>query len=157
MQTVPGLPSVGRRLLTDHEALDVLFDVLLNDIHGGDSRVCQTSWGRFEQALLNHIDAEEVDLLPSFDRVDPAETAALRQEHAALRHLLAEMGVRIELHAVTEENAKRLIVALRTHAAREEALLYKWADKLPPDLAGSLLKRLSTQRSAQSIKGGSSK
>jgi hemerythrin superfamily protein len=142
MQPVRELPSLRRRLVADHRALDTLFDALLNDIHGGDSRVCQASWGRFEQALLSHIDAEEVFLLPSFEQVDPRETAALRQEHATLRHLLADMGVRLELHAVKEEHVKRLVVALRTHAAREEALLYRWADKLDPELAASLLKKL---------------
>jgi hemerythrin superfamily protein len=145
MQPIRALPSVGPRLVADHRALDKLFDALLNDIHGGDSGVCQARWGRFEQALLNHIDAEEVFLLPSFERVDSAETAGIRQEHATLRHLLADMGVRLELHAVKEENVKRLVVALRTHAAREEALLYKWADQLGPELAGSLLQKLSAQ------------
>ena len=144
MQTVPEIPSPRRRLVADHRALDALFETLLDDIHGGDSRVCQASWGRFERALLNHIDAEEVFLLPSFDRVDPVETAALRQEHATLRHLLADMGVRLELHAVKEENVKRLVVAIRTHAAREEGLLYKWVDQLDPEVAGSLMKKLST-------------
>jgi hypothetical protein len=145
MQTVHALPNVGQHLLADHRALDKLFDALLKDIREGDPRVCQESWGRFERALLDHIDAEEVFLLPSFERIDAAETAALRQEHATLRHLLADMGVRLELHALKEENVKRLVVALRTHAAREDALLYKWANKLHAALAEPLLKKLSSQ------------
>jgi hemerythrin superfamily protein len=146
MQSLQKLPSVGRGLIADHRTLDTLFDALLEDIHEGDPRVCQASWGRFERALLDHIDAEEVFVLPSFDRADPKDATGLRQEHATLRHLLAEMGVRLELHAVKEENVKRLVVALRTHAAREEALLYKWADKLDPALAGPLLKKLSAKQ-----------
>jgi hypothetical protein len=73
----------------------------------------------------------------------PRRRAGLRQEHATIRHLLADMGVRLEIHAVKEENVKRLIVALHTHAAREGTLLYKWADKLEPGLAESLLNKLS--------------
>jgi hemerythrin superfamily protein len=136
-------------LITDHRALDTIFNVLLEDIHGGNPRVYQLTWGRFEKALLNHIDAEEVFLLPSFDRVDPVESTGIRQEHATLRHLLADMGVRLELHAVKEEHVRRLIVALRTHAAREEALLYKWADQLAPDLASAILQKLSTRPGSQ--------
>src|SRR6185295_9193675 len=135
------LPSVGRGLITDHRALDTIFNVLLEDIHGVNPAVCQVTWGRFERALLNHIDAEEVFLLPSFDRIDPVESAGIRQEHATLRHLLADMGVRLELHAVKEEHVRRLVVALRTHAAREEALLYKWVYQLAPDLAAAVLKK----------------
>jgi len=143
METTREIPALRLRLVADHRALDKLFEALLDDMHGGDPRVCQASWARFEQAMLNHIDAEEVFLLTSFDRVDPEEAAGLRQEHATLRHLLAEMGVRLELHAVKEEHVKRLVVAIRTHAAREEALLYKWADQLAPELAGPMLKKLS--------------
>ena len=124
MQTARTLTSVKQRLVADHRALDTLFEKLLDDIHGGDASTCQASWGLFEKALIDHIDAEEVYLLPSFDRVNPIEAAGIRQEHATLRHLLADMGVRLELHAVKEENVKRLVVALRTHAAREEAVLY---------------------------------
>jgi hypothetical protein len=137
-------PSLGQQLLSDHNALDALFDTLLLDMHGGDSSRCQASWARFEQAFLNHIDAEEVFLLPSFDRMDPSEGTVIRQEHANLRHLLADMGVRLELHAVKEEHVERLIAALRLHARREEEFLYRWADQLAPELASALAARLSS-------------
>jgi len=136
-------PSLGRRLISDHRALDSLFETLLLDMEGGDPACCQSSWARFEQALLNHIDAEEIFLLPSFDAVDRSEAFRIRQEHATLRHLLADMGVRLELHAVKEEDVKRLVDAIRQHARREEEILYRWADELAPDLAGALAERLA--------------
>ncbi len=114
-----------QRLVADHRALDTLFEKLLDDIHGGDPSTCQASWGLFEKALIDHIDAEEVYLL---------------------RHLLADMGVRLELHAVKEENVKRLVVALRTHGAREEAVLYQSADELAPDMGEALASKLSAYR-----------
>jgi hemerythrin superfamily protein len=135
--------SLGQQLVSDHRALDKLFDALLVEMEGGDPACYQASWACFEQALLNHIDAEEVFLLPSFDRVEPSEAIAIRQEHATLRHLLADMGVRLELHAVKEEHVKRLIDAIRKHARREEAVLYKWADQLSPDMASAMSDRLS--------------
>jgi len=138
--------DVRARLIADHRAMDVLFEKLLEDVHAGSDGDRQTSWARFERALLDHIDAEEVYLLPVFERKNPVEAAGIRQEHATLRHLLADMGVRLELHAVREENVKRLVVALRTHAAREEALMYAAADDLAPDLSASLVRKLSAQR-----------
>jgi hemerythrin superfamily protein len=135
--------SLAEQLLSDHRELDTLFDALLLDIQGGDPPRCQATWARFELALLNHIDAEEIYLLPSFDRVDPLEAAGIRQEHATLRRLLAEMGVRLELHAVKEENVRRLIDTLRKHARREEVVLYRWADQLAPELTSSLAARLA--------------
>jgi hypothetical protein len=136
-------PSLGQRLISDHRALDSLFETLLLDMEGGDPVSGQLSWARFEQALLNHIDAEEIFLLPSFDAVDRSEAIRIRQEHATLRHLLADMGVRLELHAVKEENVKHLIDAIRQHARREEEILYRWADQLAPDVAGELSDRLA--------------
>ncbi len=140
------ISSLGDRLLSDHRALDALFEALLRDIRRDDPATYQVTWARFEQAFLNHIDAEEVFLLPSFERVDPSEAAAIRQEHATLRHLLADMGVRLELHAVKEDNVKALIETLRYHGRREEASMYRWADELAPDLASSLGDRLSAGR-----------
>ncbi len=56
------------------------------------------------------------------------------------------MGVRLELHAVKEENVKRIVVALRTHGSREEAVLYQSADELAPDMGEALASKLSAYR-----------
>ncbi len=143
MQTGTNGSNIGHRLAAHHRELDALFDKLLLDMHGGDSATCQATWSRFERALLDHIEAEEVFLLPSFDGVHGREATIIRQEHAEIRHLLADMGVRLELHAVREEHVEKLIEALRKHAEREERLLYPWAEKLAPDLAISLMHKLS--------------
>ena len=137
------LKALGKRLLDDHAALDASFDALLAAMHGGDAAACQASWSRFEQGLLAHMDAEEVFLLPAFERIDPAETIAIRQEHATLRHLLADMGVRLELHAVREEHVKRMVETLRGHARREELVLYRWAENVAPEIAEAIAKRLT--------------
>jgi iron-sulfur cluster repair protein YtfE (RIC family) len=136
--------SIGARLLADHQHLDTLFSHLLADMHAGDWRDCQRTWGRFERELLDHMAAEEALVLPSFERVNPSETARLREEHAKVRALLADLGVRLELHAVKEEHVQGVIELLRSHAAREDALLYRWAAQLEPDLQKALLDRLSS-------------
>jgi hemerythrin superfamily protein len=146
MQPSTDTSALRHELIADHIALDRLFDRLLRDMSGGDAATCQTSWAEFETALLDHLEAEEVFLLPAFDRIDKNEANGIRQDHATIRHLLAEMGVRLELHAVKKEHVERLIDSLRRHASREEAALYRWADELAPDLARSLMNRLSADR-----------
>ena len=141
-------PSIGARLLADHQHFDALFSQLLADMHAGEWSTCQSTWSHFERELLDHMAAEEALVLPSFELVNPAETVQLREEHATVRRLLADLGVRIELHAVKEEHVKRLIESLRAHAAREDALLYRWASELSPELQKALSDRLSTHEVA---------
>lgn len=135
--------SIGERLLADHHHFDALFSRLLADMHAGEWRTCQGTWSRFERELLEHMAAEEALVLPAFELVNPAETARLREEHATVRRLLADLGVRLELHAVKEEHVQRLVESLRSHAAREDALLYRWAAQLAPDLQRALFDRLA--------------
>jgi hemerythrin superfamily protein len=134
--------STGQRLLSDHQRLDSLFDRLLKDVRRGDWATCQATWARFERELLEHLEAEETFLLPTFESEHPDETATLRREHANIRRLLADMGVKLELHAEREQNVRRFVESLQSHAAREEALLYRWADHLPLELAQGLAERL---------------
>jgi hemerythrin superfamily protein len=136
--------TIGARLLADHQHLNALFSQLLADVQSGEWCVCQGTWSRFERELLDHMAAEEAFVLPSFERVNRAETEHLREEHATVRTLLADLGVRLELHAVKEEHVGQLIELLRSHAAREDALLYRWAAKLEPELQKALLNRLSS-------------
>ena len=136
--------SIGDRLLADHRHFDTLFGQLLADMHAGEWDVCQGTWSRFERELLEHMAAEEALVLPIFELVNPAETARLREEHATVRRLLADLGVGLELHAVKEEQVQRLVESLRAHATREDALLYRWAAELNPDLKKALFDRLSS-------------
>lgn len=145
MKSQPAVTGVGNNLIADHQHLDALFERLLDDIHGGDASVCQATWTTFEKALLAHLEFEEVLLLPMFEATNPEETETLRRQHAKLRYLLAEMGVRLELHAVKEENVRSLVEFLRAHALREEVLLYRWSNALSREAAESLIERLPSQ------------
>lgn len=143
--------SIGERLLVDHQHLEALFSQLLTDMHAGEWSVCQGTWSRFERELLEHMAAEEALVLPSFERVNPEETARLREEHTLVRSLLTDLGVRLELHAVKEEHVEHFIESLRSHAAREDALLYRWAAQLHPDLKKALFDRLASHGVASAI------
>jgi hemerythrin superfamily protein len=139
------MSATGRLLLSDHERLDKLFEQLLDDVHRGEWSICQTTWSCFERELLEHMDAEEKHLLPIFERQYPDETSDIREEHTNIRVLLIDLGVRLELHTVREQHARRLIELLKAHAAREEVLLYRWAKDLPPEIAKTLAQRCGAQ------------
>ena len=140
------LSATGQLLLADHQRLDELFERLLDDVHRGDWTACQGTWSRFERELLAHLEAEEIFLLPTFQREYPHETEGLREEHLNIRLLLADLGVKLELHALREQQARHLVELLQAHAAREEALLYRWAKHLSSDVAKALAERFSAQQ-----------
>jgi hypothetical protein len=141
MRPHPPISATGQLLLSDHQRLDELFARLLDDVHCGDWNVCQATWSRFERELLEHLETEETLLLPKFEGEYPKETALLRDEHASIRRLLADMGIQVELHALREQAARHFIESLRGHAAREELLLYRWTNDLAPAIANALAER----------------
>lgn len=135
--------KLSQALHDDHQRLDELYEELLNRIHVNDAEAADRAWSAFERGLLDHIDAEEKWMLPLFERLDPAEAAAIRGEHAEILGLLADLGLGLELHVVRERAIEELIASLRAHAAREEASLYRWADaELPAEPRASVLERL---------------
>jgi hypothetical protein len=53
----------------------------------------------------------------------------LLDEHAQIREKLTELGIDLELHCLGADRVKSFVDGLRAHAAREERLLYSWADR----------------------------
>jgi hypothetical protein len=120
-----------------------LGEKLLISARAGDPPDVCPSWNEFEQGLLAHLEAEEVELLPHFEAGHRLETDALRLEHARIRHLVDKMGLSVELHEAKADALEELLRIIREHSAREENLLYRWTDKnLPPPLRARLLARL---------------
>jgi hemerythrin-like domain-containing protein len=134
-------------LRADHRRLDELFDRLLDQVHVNDTALADATWSELERGLAGHLEAEEKWIFPAIERALPDETRALRAEHAAIREELAELGVELEIHALREETAERFIATIRAHGAREDDLLYRWADKeLAEGPRASVLERLRLAR-----------
>jgi len=134
-------------LRADHRRLDELFDRLLDQVHVNDTALADATWAELERGLAGHLDAEEKWIFPAIEPTHPDETRALRAEHAAIRERLAELGLELEIHALREETAERFIETIRAHGAREDALLYRWADQvLAEGPKASVLERLRLAR-----------
>ena len=121
--------SLRPLLVRDHERLDALFVQLLEAFREGDWDEVRAMWTRFDAGLSAHLGAEERYLLPLFAREEPGEAARLVVEHAAFRRALAELGVGVDLHAVSLEVASSFVESLRAHARREDRLFYRWAER----------------------------
>jgi hemerythrin superfamily protein len=117
-----------RTLLTqDHERLERLFRELENAVDGADQPTIQRGWGEFERGLLAHLEAEERLLFPLLEAEHPGEVAQALSDHARVRALLADLGVRTDLHLLRKDVAAELLSRLRDHAAWEDQTLYPWA------------------------------
>lgn len=138
------LPGHGLRdaLMRDHEQIEPMFDAVLAHLHVGDVPAVDEAWTKLERALLAHLDLEEMFILPALARHDAVRAGTIRAEHADIRGRLAEVGVALELHAMSEERLASLRDEVRAHSVAEEKD-YRWAEgELPKPLAGTLLRRL---------------
>lgn len=125
--------SLHARLMLDHDQLDAFLDRLIAAFRSGDRGEAADAYEELEWRLREHFAYEEKTLFDEFARVDPEETAALRREHADLVERIEALGVGVDLHetrlAAIEELARRL----KHHAARENTVLYRWADHVFSD------------------------
>lgn len=86
-------------------------------------------WSRLEDELRSHMEVEERCMLPAFAHVDANEARTLLREHGEIRERLLELGVAVDLRYVRYHSSRAFAELLEHHTAREERLLYRWADK----------------------------
>lgn len=146
---------VRTKLVEDHETLDALLVQLAEEAEDSNRPALQATWSDFEQRLIAHIDAEERYLLPLIEADNPSEVAQTRREHGAIRDLIAELGLAIELHTARAPDICRLSDLLRAHAKHEKAALYTLAgDKASVSVEHSITTTLkAVVRSALSVRG----
>lgn len=139
-------------LVEHHRALETACQALLAQTYGDDPRDLIFHYRVFERSMLEHLAAEEELLLPAYAEHAPDDAGAIRDDHAAIRQLLLRVGVDVELHTVRVDAVKRLIETLQTHAGREDAAMYPWAqERLPLSLRRQLFVRIG--RSLRSLVG----
>jgi len=143
-------PDLAAALHTDHRHIDVLLAELSNRVHADDRALVIEAWTALERALRAHIEAEDLHMIPLLEREAPEEARALLAEHAEIRRQLANIGFGLELSLVSEEVVARFAQNFRNHAAREDELLYLWAEvALDDGRARTILEHLDRARRAQ--------
>jgi len=115
-------------MVKSHQYLDDLYGELLDALAANAPDLGEV-WTKFEHTLLAHMEAEERFVLPSFAKVDRPEAIALIRDHGMFREQLLELGVAVDLHAIRYERSREFVDRLRAHGAREDNLLYRWADE----------------------------
>ena len=124
---------------SDHEHLEQLFVDLLAAFQADARQEAARLWSAFDVGLRTHLQLEEQCIFPEFAKRHADETELLLREHAEIRRRLLELGVGVDLHITRDEQVEQFIRNLRAHAAREDALLYQWAER---DLPGESRTRL---------------
>jgi hemerythrin superfamily protein len=114
-------------LAGDHQRLDRIFRELENAVEGADQPTIQRDWTDFERGVLTHFEAEERLIFPLLESEHPAEVERAKKDHEVVRALLANLGVRADLHLLRKDVADELIARLRAHAEWEDRTLYPWA------------------------------
>jgi hemerythrin-like domain-containing protein len=135
------MESIRDRLTADHLRLDALFDDVLRRLALDDRDETRAAWNDFEKGLLAHLEVEEKFILPVFSVDHDVEARGIRAEHEAFRATLAKLGVMVDLHAIRMDVATGFVRALRDHARREDALMYRWAEE---NLAGETRAAVAT-------------
>ncbi len=122
--------DVQTKLRDDHCRLEKLLDQIATAAAGAGWLEVQAAWDELEAGLLAHLDAEETHLLPILETSHPEETGRIRREHQRFREEVADLGVRTQVHSLRKEQVDRFCDELREHAAREDRMLYRWADEI---------------------------
>ena len=125
----PPPPPSGHILAQHHREIEEACLALLGACCAGDPCDLARRWAEIEHQLYDHMMAEEHFLFPAYQRDEPENAQDLRDDHAWLRELALEVGVAVELHTVRAGQIRAFVAALREHGAREEASLYRWADR----------------------------
>ena len=133
-ETAPTPRHAGLRgeLSRDHNRLDQLFGDLRAAFDADAREDAARLWGELDRGLSAHMEFEERHVLPAFRAVDSVEVDGLLREHDLIRRRLTELGVGVDLHVVRAEIVADFIALLRAHAQREDALLYRWAERELP-------------------------
>ncbi len=130
LKETPGHSPLGRRMESDHERLDELWDTGLAK-WSSERPQATVLLREFRDGLLRHIQVEEDLLFPYFEaRGGPGErplVGLLLDEHKEIRAMLQRFMEQVERGTPSLEDAgTALRNVLWAHNTREEGLLYPW-------------------------------
>jgi iron-sulfur cluster repair protein YtfE (RIC family) len=115
-------------LLSEHKRMQALLVSLVEQADADVRPGLQQTWAELESLLVAHMHEEESYLFPDLSRARADAVGSLEADHARIRRLVGEIGIGVELHIVRAATLHALADELRAHAAREDELLYPWAE-----------------------------
>ena len=141
------MEKISGFLTEDHRDGDRYLAALEQAVDTGDWAGATKGLDLLGQSLERHFSAEENILFPALEEKRPAASgpvSVMRNEHAQVRHLLAE--VRQSLAKRDGEDVlglcETLLLVLQQHNSKEEHILYPMADHAFGPEAGALLERV---------------
>lgn len=131
VMTTPTEPirAFHARMRAEHAEMEGALQRLLAAYESGDVEVARTAFREFDKRLSAHLQMEDDLLLPAFADFDRAEADELSAQHRAIRAKVDELVIGSDLHLTRLPAVRELAVALRTHAMREDQILYRWIDR----------------------------
>jgi hemerythrin-like domain-containing protein len=135
---------IHEKMSSEHARLERLLSELENAVAGANAA---TIWGvftEFERGLTAHFDVEEKSLFPALPPGHESELRALRADHERIRRLVADLGIRADLHTLRKDVADDLLGALRAHAEREDRTVYEWAGHIRSGIFASLAREIES-------------
>jgi hypothetical protein len=132
MYKAQDLDTGGRtaaQLSGEHEGLEKWFAELSMRGCTGEPRECDELWSEFTRQLEAHLQFEERDVFPAYERQGAKEAALvqeLRAEHAEIRRQADALGLDLQLHLARADLIDRFLNRLREHAQNERASIYPW-------------------------------
>jgi uncharacterized protein (TIGR02284 family) len=137
------MPNGIAKLERDHQEVARSLTRFVEFVDSSDHVQAREEWDGLEAQILTRLDAEEMFLLPGFERDQPTGAAAIRNGHARIRALLGEIGIAIDLNCLRTEKVSELRDLLASHAEEEAQSLYGWAQaNADHEPSRALLRRL---------------
>ena len=129
LTTTHPTPSLRAVLSHEHRDLAELLLAVHAAFKSGDREEADRMYRQLEHRLEEHLRLEDEQILPRVARFDADEARALLTEHARIRQRLTEVGIGVDLHATRDTTVRALFTELVDHAAREDRLMYRWAEE----------------------------
>lgn len=124
--------EIRRQHADEHAVLDDAMRLLLRAAQGDDPLPLEAAFLDLERRLTAHLDLEERWLFPLVEYRHAGDVLVLREEHAQIRTLIAQLERAREVHQMTKPMLETLATLLVSHSEREDASLARWLDESAP-------------------------
>jgi uncharacterized protein (DUF2249 family)/hemerythrin-like domain-containing protein len=141
-----GPRGVMRYLAWDHDRLDALLNEAVRLARADQWREVHALIVDFRTGLFRHIEVEEKDLFPAFERIaEDGPTTVMRHEHEAIRESVEDiLSATVNRHLDDFERFHAdLLGVLIEHNMKEENILYPLTDRgLDDDARRALVEQM---------------